>query len=107
MSEDTLFSGQPLVFGSLSNETALVDMCPEEFHENNKWSNYARTLFLEGASTENWSWKTEDEETAIHQLNCFDSFLRYSFVKNQDKLAVAGWMLSEMLNAVPEHIPTP
>ena len=44
-----LFSGEPGVFGGLSNEDKLAKIVPEEFKDrHNKWSEYAMQIFFNG-----------------------------------------------------------
>lgn len=101
-----LFSGQPNVFGGLSNEAELVKLCPEEFKDrHNKWSDYASKVFFLGADISNWNWKTGEVDIRLKQKRCFYGLLRGWNLKHEHKEAVAGWMLSEMLTEVPEHLP--
>lgn len=105
MSQEILFSGKPMVFGGLGNEVSLAQKCPEEFQRNNPWSNYAMDIFFQGGNIKNWEWKSEDDEIKAKQLACFHGLLGTFELSRQNKQAVAGWMLSEMLQSVPEHIP--
>ena len=99
-----LFSGKPGFFGGLSNEAELAQACPKEFKTSNPWSDYARRLFYTGGNIANWQWKSEDEDERNHQRACFNGFLGTFGVSTQDKYAVSGWMLSEMLTEVPEYL---
>jgi len=101
---EMMFSGTPSPFGGLSNEDALVRACPKEFKENNPWSDYVSKLFFSGADISNWDWKTEDEKVAKKQMTILNSFLRSFGPSHQDKEAVAGWLLSEMLKSTPEYV---
>lgn len=108
MSSKILFSGKlyPLNTGGISNEKELVSMCPAEFKEkDNVWSNYARMLFCRGADIKNWQWNTEDEEIRTSRFAYLRGILRADDLEIEDRKAVAGWMLSEMLTEVPEYIP--
>lgn len=98
-----LFSGNPTAFG-LSNEDALVRACPVEFKKRNDWSGYAAKLFFCGGMMTNWEWKSSEKEEQKKQFACFSSLLSTWGIAHEDKEAVAGWMLSEMLVKVPEHI---
>jgi hypothetical protein len=102
-----LFEGVPQMLGGLTNEVALTRACPEEFREENPWSEYAMKLFYCGGGIRNWEFKTQDQETQNKQFGCFQSFLGTFGVPHEDKEAVAGWMLSEMLVKVPVHLPKP
>lgn len=100
-----LFSGKPSPFGGLSNERELVKICPEDFKNNwtsNKWCNYASKLFFSGGSIKNWKWKTIDTADREIQLRCFYGLLGTFGIPHESKEAVAGWMLSEMLEELPE-----
>lgn len=101
---ETMFSGTPNPFGGLSNEDALVRACPKNFKETNPWSDYAMRLFFSGGDISKWNWKTSDIEVAKKQKAVFSSFLRSWGPKHEDKEAVAGWLLSEMLEEVPEYV---
>lgn len=99
-----LFSGHPLPFGGLSNEEDLVKKCPEDFKRRNTWSAYAMELFYRGGNIANWKWKSEDQNQQHHQLGCFRGLLRTYNIEHEEKEAVAGWMLSEMLMEVPQYV---
>lgn len=105
MSNDKLFAGKPQLFGGLSNERELAEVCPDEFKSGNVWSSYAMKLFFCGGNIGNWEWKSDDKEICKHQMGCFNGLLGTFDLRHQDKEAVAGWMLSEMLTEVPEYIP--
>ena len=102
---ELLFSGTPQPFGGLSNEKELVDACPLEFRGCNVWSSYTRRLFLEGGGNVNWKWASEDEEERKRQAACFCGIFGSMSLGLNDKMALAGWMLSHMLSEVPEVIP--
>jgi len=103
MSKD-LFSGQPQILGGLSNEEDLVKQCPPEFRQGNDWSGYASSLFFEGGQVSHWKWKSDDDEIKGKQMACFHGLLSTFGIGHHEKESVAGWMLSEMLEEVPEHI---
>ena len=97
-----LFAGQPQVLGGLSNEDELARACPVEFKNRNPWSNYAMRLFYSGGNIANWKWKSNDEAERSRQMGCLHGLLGTFGLPHEDKGAVAGWMLSEMLAEVPE-----
>ncbi|MEX0895534.1 MAG: hypothetical protein WDZ94_01185 [Patescibacteria group bacterium] len=103
---EQLFQGEPQPLGGLSNETELANNCPASFRQDNPWSNYAQILFVKGASIENWKWKASASEMRWRQFNCLRGLLGTFALGHKDKLAVAGWMLSEMLAEVPEFVVT-
>lgn len=101
MLKEILFKGHPTP-NSLSNEKELVKHCPQEFKQNNFWSNFAaRFFFLKIGGVANWIWKTDDIIIRTNQLACFCGLVRTLELSIEDKKAVAGWMLSEMLFSVP------
>ena len=102
---EILFSGNPFPMGGLSNEHELAKECPEEFRQGNPWSLYAFRLFAEGANIANWKWKSNNETERQRQRACLEALLGTFELSQQDKEAVAGWMLSEMLTEVPEYVP--
>jgi len=104
MSKEQLFLGSPGPLGGLTNEEELAKACPEEFQRDNPWSDYANKLFFMGGSIKNWKWKSNDDKEKVRQITCFRGLLGTFRLSHEDKEAVAGWMLSEMLAEVPEHI---
>lgn len=102
--DDLLFSGKPQVFGGLSNELELEEVCPSEFREENSWSDYASKIFFMGADISKWKWRETDPEERKKKLQCFDGLLGSFGISHEGKEAVAGWMLSVMLEEVPEWI---
>ncbi len=100
-----LFKGTPGILGGLSNEEELVRKCPEKFWQDNPWSRYALWVFARGANIKNWEYRAEEEKVRKRQLGCFKGVLGTFNLSQEAKLAVAGWMLSEMLEEVPEYIP--
>lgn len=101
-----LFAGAPGFLGGLSNETELAKECPLEFKEENKWSSAAMSLFYLGGNIGGWKWKSDDKEVKSRQLSCFKGVISGFGLRHEDKEAVAGWMLSEMLAEVPKHVPS-
>ncbi len=102
---EQLFSGSPLPFGGLSNELELAKACPPEFRKLNPWSAYADRLFFAGADISNWQWTSSNPDVRSKQLACLRGLLGTFELSHDDKEAVSGWMLSQMLAAVPEHLP--
>lgn len=96
-----LFSGKARVMGGLSNEDSLAKICPEEFKKDNKWSDLANSIFFKGADTTNWNYKSSNVEEQTKQKNCLMGLLQTFGLSHEDKEAVAGWMLSEILNKIP------
>ena len=100
-----LFAGNVQPFDGLSNERELAKLCPPEFKRGNPWSSYASRVFFGGANITNWKWKSDDKAMRNGQMGCFYSLLGTFGLPHEDKEAVAGWMLSEMLTEVPEYVP--
>ena len=98
-----LFSGTAYPFGGLSNEQKLVKLCPDEFKKSNKWSKLAMKLFYDGGSTHHWKYKNDDLKSK--QFSCLKGLLGTFEIKHEDKAAIAGWMLSEMLDELPDYLP--
>jgi hypothetical protein len=102
---ELVFSGRPGMLGGLSNEEALARACPENFRRDNPWSEYAMNLFYCGAEISNWKFISSDEKEKTKQFRCFQGLLGSFGIRHEDKESVAGWMLSLMLEKVPQHIP--
>jgi len=97
-----LFSGKPNFFGGLSNERELVSLIPTEFrNRRNPWTALASSVFFQGANITGWSFKTANQEVRTQQLACFKAALSGFDLSHDDKEALCGWMLSEMLTELP------
>ncbi len=109
MNQSSLFSGELLRPGGLSNESQLVIACPQEFFEpGNPWSSCANSYILQGRSTmRGWKWKTNDQKVRIQQALCLEEMVCGSSLDREYRQAIAGWMLSEMLREVPGFARTP
>jgi len=108
--KEKLFAGKPSAFGGLSNEAELVQICPEPFKSDynyNEWSKAAMMIFFAGGKIGHWKWRTADPAVKQRQMACFNGLLGTWGIKHEAKEAVAGWMLSEMLTEVPEHVEVP
>ena len=102
--KELLFSGKPGVLGGLSNEEALARACPVEFKSfRNGWSSLAMNIFYHGGDLSHWRFKNKDN--ASKQFSCFEGLIHSFGLSHEDKQAVAGWMLSEMLEELPEYLP--
>jgi len=99
----SLFSGHSQVFGGLSNECQLARVCPPQFKESdNAWSIYAETICSKKVDITKWKWKSLKRIEKISQVLCLYTILGTHGLMNQDTVAVAGWMLSEMLLEIPQ-----
>lgn len=110
-----LFAGEPNKSGRLSNEAELVKECPKKFLVDkdrrsrnwNMWVWYVLFLFSPHSHridvTQNWEWKSDSEEERKRQMRCLFA-IRCSFgINPYQRLAILGWMLSEMLLRVPSR----
>jgi hypothetical protein len=100
---DVLFSGEQLPFGGLSNEKVLASACPREFKNVSRWSDYVARCFVTDVTTAGWKWKSADAAERRRQRECFLGLLESFDLPHDDKVAIAGWMLSEMLSEVPAN----
>jgi hypothetical protein len=108
MRNEMLFAGKANPFGGLSNEQELALECRNsEFRihwTTNDWCEYVTKVFFGGADTSNWKWKSNEADTKTLQKTYFNSLLGGWGLKHEDKTAVAGWMLSEMLSELPKYL---
>lgn len=99
---DRLFAGSPSFLGGLSNERELVPLIPSEFRlHGNPWAQLANSIFFNGASMKTWVFRSDDASVVRYQLDCFEAALQGFDLSHQDKEALCGWMLSEILTTVP------
>ena len=99
------FNGKPKLFDGVTNERDLAKICPPQFQRDNPWSDYASRIFFGGVSNiSNWKWRDDSKEIQSQKGACFSALLSGSRLKHEDKEAIAGWMLSEMLLEVPAYI---
>jgi hypothetical protein len=102
VTKEDLFIGEYEPLGGLSNEHDLARICPDDFKNmHNPWSGYAANLFCSGGNIKDWKWKSLDIEKQRQQLSCLRGVLSGFDLDHMDKIALAGWMLSEMLSEVP------
>lgn len=110
MANEVLFSGRhlPLPPGGLSNEKELIDCCPSEFKLHNPWSTLAMRLYFEGGHfRDHWKFKEKDADICRTQLMCLEALLDDfygGYSSPEDRAAIGGWMLSEMLEELPVFI---
>ena len=75
-----------------------VASCPLEFFaEDNLWQAKARKLYS-SVDTSEWKWKTPDNSLRERELLVVLSLLSSFWISRDQKTAVAGWMLSEILS---------
>lgn len=99
--QTALFAGQIGGFGGLSNEDELVKMCPDEFREKNEWSQAMKFFNKEHIASENWKWRSSDQEERKKQLFFLFALCVSLDLSDKDKEAVAGWMASEIFSEIP------
>lgn len=92
---ELLCSGTPGGFGGLSNEQELAQQCPQEFKKGNRWTQIVEISFVAGTKKTPLKFKTDDQALRVKQWECFKALLGTFDLSHQDKVAVAGWMLSE------------
>gem|GEM_PF-1311008 len=101
------FTGHPDIdFVGLTNEKDLVKICPDEFKQNNPWTKYASHFFKKDGRmiiATHWKYKSGTEEERRHKLFCFEALLASTYLSSTQKTSIAGWMLSEILEEVPEY----
>lgn len=107
VSKEDLFKGEQEEFGGLGNESDLLEICPAEFKKNhyNKWVKYAEAMYCYGADVSDWKWKSDHEKEREKQWSCLQAILKSPDLSQNDKNALAAWMLSEMLLEVPKYLP--
>jgi hypothetical protein len=99
MTTSELFSGHASQLNELSNAGQLVQACPEGFRQKNSWSEAVTRLNhgLADLDTDQWAWKSRDLKIQQRQLTCLKLLNNTFGPPRDDILAVACWMLSEML----------
>ncbi len=103
--DSILFKGTPGLLGGLSNEAELQKKCPEKFRSDwtsDPWCEAASSIFYNGCFPLVWKYKVTDKKEMEKQFTCFHSLLKGFGLKHEWKIAIAGWMLSEMLEEVPK-----
>lgn len=91
----------------------ILTRCPRCFLEPNEWSEYAEyfaTKILDAGQAYKevclWKWRCGDLDTQISQFGHLRSIMSTGRLLKSEKYSVAGWMLSVMLESVPEvYIP--
>jgi len=104
MTPSMLFSGKISLSG-LSNAKELPGECPQEFLKKNPWSDYIRQLLARGAIFDNWEWESSDPEKQNHWHSYPSALINTTDLSCEERVAVGGWMLSEMLSRVPKWLP--
>jgi len=114
MPEKNIFVVGCSPFGGQTNVKELAELCPQEFKErSNLWKGHAIWLKCKDDSyiyylARDWVWKSEDRSVRSRQLSCLLNLVntKNDMISRNDISAVVGWMLSEMLNEVPNIVPT-
>lgn len=104
MSRGILFSGTAKVFGGVTNEAELDKTCPGEFRDpRNPWNAYVRYLLEPGSNKRASKFKSNNLEEINKQIGLFKAIIRSFDLSRESKIAVASWMLSEILEEIPEY----
>jgi hypothetical protein len=92
--------------GRLSNIDELIDVLPDEFMLGNKWHLYVEHMFVCGCSAINHAWRYKryfNLALIEHMKNSFNAVFGDSSIDPKSKISLCAWMLSEMLEEVPER----
>jgi hypothetical protein len=105
--KEDLFKGEPAEYGGLDIESDLLEICPVKFKKNhyNPWLRYAEAMCCCGADISKWRWKSGNEKKREKQWICLQAIFRSPDLSQNDKNALAAWMLSEMLSGLPKYLP--
>ena len=99
------FSGTTGDFGALSNAVGLLMLCPDKFKLfSNPWNILAFQVLTLGADMKDWDFKSPGREVAVKQLSLLRAVRRTPALSADGRVALAGWMLSEMLTEVPVYV---
>lgn len=100
---NTVFQGRPKVHGGVSNIENIIKKCPTSFYQKNYWSDFINIIiYRDNYDQVSWPWKSKDNNTRQHQFSYLFGLI-HAPINIEDKLAVAGWYLSEILKSVPEY----
>ena len=107
MNTEKLFN--PLVSFDLEAKE-LVALCPPEFYSPNPWSDFVEEVYtgFDRSMTPDssaWFWKQSDRKEQEVQKLRFFRLLASALILYKDKMALAGFMLSLMLQETPPYIP--
>jgi len=90
-----------VVFGGIPNYDSVLEACPQEFYESNRFSSIASKWFNIGLDPETdlagYAMSAKSMEEAIMQRKYVEAWLGSFRPKHQEKIAVTGWLLSLML----------
>jgi hypothetical protein len=87
----------------------FVALCPPEFRLQNPWSQFAEKVYDgfdqdAGPDTSVWIWIAETEKEKIEKVSRFYRLLSSFLIHRTDKIALAGFMLSLILQETPLYI---
>lgn len=94
-------------FGNIPNYSEVLEACPKEFFSNryNEWSEFAMKIFFKGLTKDEFAqlvFKSNDANVQTAQLTYLQAWLGSYVPRHEDKEAVCGWLLSEMLTECPK-----
>ncbi len=99
---ELLFVARVQPDGTIRDPDVLVGACPQVFQEGNRWVECAKRLEPKvDMDVCDWIWKDEDPQIRGTQLQVLLA-IQWSDLKKEDRHAIAGWVLSEMLQEVPQ-----
>lgn len=88
--------------------SGLYNSCPEQFKRQNEWSEYVKIfIYMRPDSREiinqinNWFWRSDLNADRSKQKQHFFAVLGAEDVLLPEKLAVLGYLLSQMLRKCP------
>ena len=99
MSPEKIFLTNPIAL----QETNLRSVCPRSFQtDKNPWTAFVPALYFSFNSS-NWSWRAKCANIQKEQLSFFQNILFECDVSPNIREPIAGWLLSIMLEEIPEH----
>ena len=103
MLTEKIFQGKPKIFGGVTNIEGVINKCPKFFYQKNPWSSFINIIIHRDLYDQTtWSWKSKDNNTRQHEFSYLFGLMTAK-IDIKDKLAIAGWYLSEILESVPEY----
>ena len=99
---ENIFQGKSKIFGGVTDIEMLIKSCPKDFYKKNLWSNFVNIIIYRDCYDQNqWDWKSTDRNVQQKQF-CYLSGLINAKISIENKLAITGWYLSNILKSVPE-----
>ena len=88
-------------------EEALRQQCPPPrfFEVHNPWVIVATKVYVQGAVIEEWKWRKISPYDRSMVFGLFHLLGSSKTLEPQIKCAIGGWILSDLLEEIPVHIP--